>query len=58
MREHLIKTQHLQKDANYGSWSSVGEPDCQGRLMSTSLALCILEVYYRHFPLSWPKKKR
>lgn len=38
---------------NAGSWPPVGAWGSQGgRIYSTSLAICILEVYYRHMPLN------
>jgi hypothetical protein len=54
MRDFLVKTQESdQKSANFGSWSSNGDPHASagGRLMVTSLNLLTLEVYYRHLPL-------
>lgn len=53
MREHLIKTQDKSSGPLAGSWSSVGEGHggAGGRLMTTSLSLLTLEVYYRHLPL-------
>ncbi len=38
---------------NAGSWPPVGAWGVQGgRIFSTSLAICMLEVYYRHMPLN------
>lgn len=55
MREHLIRTQE-QSGHRQGSWSPDG---CDwgnrgGRIYATSLALMILEEYYRHLPLYRP----
>jgi hypothetical protein len=55
MREALVKTQ-VKDDANKevdGSWDSSGDPHgaAGGRLMTTSLNLLTLEVYYRYLPL-------
>ncbi|MBM4068617.1 MAG: terpene cyclase/mutase family protein [Planctomycetes bacterium] len=52
MRDYLVKTQD-NSGPNKGSWSSAGDPHAGsgGRLMSTSLSLLTLEVYYRHLPL-------
>jgi hypothetical protein len=52
MREILISTQQTKGrhpgswDTSLCSWGSRG-----GRIYTTSLACCILEVYYRHLPL-------
>jgi hypothetical protein len=55
MQKVLLHTQVTEaKDANNaGSWSSAGDPysGSGGRIMATSLALLILEGYYRHMPL-------
>lgn len=57
MRDMLIKKQDQGTDAKYehqrGSWSPSGDPHggAGGRIMTTSLALLTLEVYYRHLPL-------
>lgn len=52
MRDYLVKTQDTT-GPNNGSWNSAGDPHAGsgGRLMSTSLSLLTLEVYYRHLPL-------
>lgn len=55
MREHLIRTQE-KSGHREGSWSPDG---CDwgnrgGRIYATSLALMILEEYYRHLPLYRP----
>jgi hypothetical protein len=56
MRDVLVETQELNGNSPdvVGSWSSAGQPyaGAGGRLMNTSMALLILEVYYRHIPLS------
>jgi hypothetical protein len=48
MRDFLIARQ--DKD---GSWNPAGDPHANsgGRIMTTSLSLLTLEVYYRHLPL-------
>jgi hypothetical protein len=53
MRDGLIATQDKGDGVNHGSWSSVGDPHggAGGRLMTTSLNLLTLEVYYRYLPL-------
>lgn len=57
IRDLLIKTQDKglkPKQAHLkGSWSPQGDPfgGAGGRIMSTSMALLTLEVYYRHLPL-------
>ncbi|HMF16879.1 MAG TPA: prenyltransferase/squalene oxidase repeat-containing protein [Gemmataceae bacterium] len=53
MRDHLVTTQDKSKGPNDGSWSSEGDVHgpAGGRLMTTSLSLLTLEVYYRHVPL-------
>ncbi len=57
MREELIRTQDLGQDPakvhQKGSWAPEGDQwgSVGGRLMTTSLSLCTLEVYYRHLPL-------
>ena len=52
MRDYLVRTQAAESHEN-GSWYFAdphgGGPG--GRLYCTSLALMILEVYYRHMPL-------
>ncbi|MGQ9503305.1 MAG: hypothetical protein ACUVQG_00205 [Thermogutta sp.] len=55
MREHLIRTQE-KSGHRAGSWSPEG---CDwghrgGRIYATSLALMILQEYYRHLPLYRP----
>jgi len=55
-RETLIE---LQSDQGHeaGSWDPVGgaisghDVQAGGRLYMTSLAICTLEVYYRHLPI-------
>jgi len=57
MRDLLIQAQDKGGDAkrphHRGSWTPQGDGICGagGRMMSTSLALLTLEVYYRHLPL-------
>lgn len=55
MREHLI---HIQETSGHreGSWSPEGTDwgNRGGRIYATSLALMILEEYYRHLPLYRP----
>jgi len=57
MRDLLIAKQDKGSDVNKphlkGSWSPAGDAHggAGGRLMTTSLALLTLEVYYRHLPL-------
>lgn len=50
MREQLIGSQEKNGPLS-GSWNSVGDHHSAGRLMTTSLSLLTLEVYYRHLPL-------
>ena len=51
MRESLVKTQDPKGHA-MGSWTPRESHDVDGgRLYMTSLAVCCLEVYYRHLPL-------
>ncbi len=51
MREILVRTQETRGHAA-GSWAPQGGHDRSGgRLYMTSLAICCLEVYYRHLPL-------
>lgn len=51
LRDHLIDTQ-CTEGHELGSWFYPGQwNDTGGRLYCTSLALLILEVYYRHLPL-------
>ena len=57
MRDLLIETQDQgnvpRRPHQKGSWSPQGDSisAAGGRMMSTSLALLTLEVYYRHLPL-------
>jgi hypothetical protein len=56
IRDTLIDRMDEGKDTKhshqYGSWAPEGQWSVQGgRIMSTSLALLTLEVYYRHLPL-------
>lgn len=51
MRDALVTTQETRGDAA-GSWAPRGEhASAGGRLYMTSLAVCTLEVYYRHLPI-------
>lgn len=52
MRELLISTQ-ATRGSNAGSWDprKFEWGDQGGRIYTTSLAVCTLEVYYRHLPL-------
>jgi hypothetical protein len=52
MRELLISTQST-RGTNAGSWDprKFEWGDQGGRIYTTSLAVCTLEVYYRHLPL-------
>ncbi|MFP6619346.1 MAG: prenyltransferase/squalene oxidase repeat-containing protein [Pirellulaceae bacterium] len=51
MRESLVKSQDPKGHA-VGSWTPRQAHDVDGgRLYMTSLAVCCLEVYYRHLPL-------
>lgn len=51
MRDVLVETQEKRGHAA-GSWSPNGPLTAQGgRLYMTSLAICSLEVYYRHLPI-------
>ncbi|MGE0759215.1 MAG: prenyltransferase/squalene oxidase repeat-containing protein [Pirellulaceae bacterium] len=51
MREVLVESQERRGHAA-GSWSPRGEhASAGGRIYMTSLAVCSLEVYYRHLPL-------
>lgn len=51
MRDLLINTQE-SKGHQAGSWQPTGNFDPSGgRLYMTALAVCTLEVYYRHLPL-------
>ena len=51
MRDLLVAMQS-RKGHEAGSWAPGGGHDAQGgRLYMTALAVCTLEVYYRHLPL-------
>jgi hypothetical protein len=51
MRDVLVATQVTHGHAA-GSWSVAGPLTAQGgRIYMTSLAICCLEVYYRHLPI-------
>lgn len=51
MREVLVETQERRGHAA-GSWSPRGNhAGAGGRIYMTSLAVCSLEVYYRHLPI-------
>lgn len=51
MRDVLVATQETHGHAA-GSWAPAGPLTSQGgRLYMTSLAVCCLEVYYRHLPI-------
>ncbi len=51
MRDVLVYSQET-KGRHAGSWAPRGAfSDAGGRLYITSLAVCTLEVYYRHLPL-------
>ncbi len=51
MREVLVDSQE-NKEPHAGSWAPRGEFSSQGgRIYMTALAICTLEVYYRHLPL-------
>jgi len=51
MRDALVNTQEKQ-GKSAGSWAPRGEhASAGGRLYMTSLAVCTLEVYYRHLPI-------
>ena len=50
MRDVLVDTQEKRPQA--GSWEPRGEhASAGGRVYMTSLAVCSLEVYYRHLPI-------
>jgi hypothetical protein len=57
IRDTLLKREDMglnaRSNANAGSWepNAEGHVASGGRIMSTSLALLCLEVYYRHLPL-------
>jgi hypothetical protein len=54
MREILVRTQRV-RGSNAGSWDPKGPHAASGgRLYFTALAVCTLEVYYRHLPLFRP----
>jgi hypothetical protein len=51
VRDILVDTQET-KGHQAGSWTPVvGHDESGGRLYMTALAVCTLEVYYRHMPL-------
>jgi uncharacterized protein DUF4339 len=50
MREILIESQETEGHMA-GSWIGGGGHDSGGRVYATALALCCLEVYYRHKPI-------
>ena len=52
MRDVLVSTQET-RGHQAGSWTPRGDQDAYtgGRLYVTSLAVCALEVYYRHAPI-------
>jgi hypothetical protein len=51
MREILVDRQ-VTSGKNAGSWNTAGpHADAGGRIYVTSLAICTLEVYYRHTPI-------
>jgi hypothetical protein len=51
MRDALVNTQETGGEAA-GSWAPRGEhASAGGRVYMTSLAVCTLEVYYRHLPI-------
>jgi hypothetical protein len=51
MRDALVSTQETRGEAA-GSWAPRGEhASAGGRVYMTSLAVCTLEVYYRHLPI-------
>ena len=51
LRELLVRSQETSGETA-GSWAPQGEfAAADGRLCSTALAVCILEVYYRHLPV-------
>lgn len=58
MREHLIRTQE-KSGHREGSWNPEGADwgNRGGRIYATSLALMILQEYYRHLPLYRPVPK-
>lgn len=51
MRDTLVNSQEKEGHAA-GSWAPAGQhEDGGGRIYVTSLAICTLEVYYRHAPI-------
>jgi hypothetical protein len=51
MRKILVDLQ-VQTGHQTGSWTPRNHPDTSGgRVYMTALAVCTLEVYYRHLPL-------
>ena len=51
MRDVLVKSQETRGHAA-GSWAPRGDrADAGGRIYMTALAVCTLEVYYRHLPI-------
>ncbi|MCA9171967.1 MAG: hypothetical protein KDB23_30075, partial [Planctomycetales bacterium] len=51
LREVLVGTQEIEGHVA-GSWSPRGpHTDAGGRIYMTALAICTLEVYYRHAPI-------
>lgn len=58
MRDLLVDTQDKGNNAKHahqkGSWGPAGDPWARGggRMMTTSMALLTLEVYYRYLPLN------
>ena len=51
MRDILVESQQ-KKGHEAGSWDPRGGHASQaGRIYSTALAVCTLEVYYRHAPI-------
>ena len=51
MRDVLVASQEV-RGHRAGSWAPDGPLSSQGgRLYMTSLAICCLEVYYRHLPI-------
>jgi hypothetical protein len=52
MRDVLVRSQE-QRGHAAGSWDPSGDRwgDYGGRIYMTSLAVCTLEVYYRHLPI-------
>jgi hypothetical protein len=54
LREVLVELQ-CRQGHEAGSWDPIGpHSDAGGRIYMTSLAVCILEVYYRHAPIFRP----